>query len=139
MKISDLYSSEPGNGRSPLGSDYGIYVDRSDSLGHVTFTAIKRGTNEELGHSSIEKNVIVNLDSETKDKKKSSLIASMLLRDMCKYADQENIVLGIDLESLADSDKTFVHRFGFMTNSEGWMERKPGGSLPFSVLETTTD
>lgn len=135
MRLQELADSirESLLGGDPSGMD----VIRTDKESSSEYAAIPKNSKDDkpVGTLVVRNSVIVelNIDDEASD---HSGISNSLLRAVCKDADRSNTPLVIASEAITKTrTKRFLERFGFLDNGDGQLERRPGASLPYSVLQ----
>lgn len=140
-KTVDKRSSEmsfvSGNPKSPLsGPRTDLDFETIDGGDEGTFKIIARTLedSEDVGIIQMTDWVILKLEADG-TRREQSTTATELLRKACEIADKANAPVICAVEGLDKKFVRFVQRFGFMDSVRGVMERHPGSSLPYSVLE----
>jgi hypothetical protein len=83
----------------------------------------------------IEDGVIMELTVDEEEEKYKSDVFTAMIKAACKDADRTNSPLVVPANAMVGGLKAirFMQSFGFMKNEE-YLERRPGSSLPYSVL-----
>lgn len=134
VKIKDLIDDSQGT--SPLGADpHGFTVHQSKD--GKSFRAYADDAEEDKPAGTLKLNgfAIESVEVEDEYASAGAGILTALLRATCDYFDRENKIVVVHPNSIEDVKvRRFLERFGFLPGQKGILERRPGASLPYSVL-----
>lgn len=134
VKIQDIIDTSVG--QSPLGSDpHGFTIHQSKDGG--SFRAYADDAEDDRPAAILKLNgyTIESIDVEEEYASAASGIMTALLRAACEHFDRNNAIAVVHPNSIEDVKvRRFLERFGFIPGHKGLLERRPGASLPYSVL-----